>query len=279
MNITILSVPYNLDQLRVGMGRAPETLAQLGLADQLAAHGHDVAAETITIPPSDAGREERIGQVQAALADAVRRTCAAGRLPLIIGGDCLASLGAVAGLGKPESTGILWIDAHGDFNTPEISVSGYLGGMPLACAVGRGLPAMRAACGLVPVPERNVAIIGARDLDPLEEQALADSAVTVVRADAVMQNDSALEQAIESLSALPHLYVHIDIDVLDMADAPGVDFPTPNGLHVGQLQGLVRRAARLGNLAALALTAVNPERDADGRTVRAALEIIGAALC
>ena len=188
----------------------------------------------------------------------------------------MVALGAVAGLGRADATAIAWIDAHGDFNTPAISISGYLGGMPLACAVGRGLDDMRAACNLAPVDERHVAILGARDLDPLEAQALRDSQVTVLSSAALMEGPAALAEANAALADAAQLYLHIDIDVLDQSVAPGVDFPTSGGLAVAQLAEIARAAAGLGTLAAVSLTAVNPAKNPDGRTARAALDVLAA---
>ncbi|HEX9438513.1 MAG TPA: arginase family protein, partial [Roseiflexaceae bacterium] len=170
-------------------------------------------------------------------------------------------------------------DAHGDFNTPEISLSGYLGGMPLACAVGRGLDDLRARSKLAaPVDERNVALIGARDLDPLEERALAASSVMLVRANAFDGDTADLDRAIHNLGELSQVYLHVDIDVLDPVEAPGVNFPAAGGLRVAQLQEAVRKVVALGNIRAFALTAVDPEKDIDGRTVSAALDVIEAAI-
>ena len=276
MDITIIGLPYDLDELRVGKGLAPETLLRGGLSEQLAGQGHSVALETVTISPSDAPRETRIGELAAALAAVVAGARASGRFPLIIGGDCMVALGVVAGLGRADDTAIAWIDAHGDFNTPAISISGYLGGMPLACAVGRGLDDIRAACDLTPVDERHVAVLGARDLDPLEAEALRDSRVTVLSSDALMQGTAALAEANAALVGAAQLYLHIDIDVLDQAVAPGVDFPTSGGLSVEQLAEIARGVAGLGNMAAVSLTAVNPEKDLDGRTARAALDVLAA---
>jgi arginase family enzyme len=151
--------------------------------------------------------------------------------------------------------------------------------MPLACAVGRGLDELRAHAKLgEPVPERNVALIGARDLDPPEERALAASAVTLVRASELGDDPAPLGRALDALKTLPQLYLHLDIDVLDPVAAPGVDFPAARGLRLDQLQSIVGQVAGMGNLAALALTAVDPEKDIDGRTVSAALDAIEAAL-
>lgn len=277
MKIAMIGVPYNLDQLRVGMGAAPEALLAAGLQARIEGAGHTTQAELVMIPEGAAPRVERIGRLAAELAGAVERARAADQFPLILGGDCLVAPGVLAGLGDAPNTGIAWIDAHGDFNTPDTTISGYLGGMPLACAVGRGLDEIRAACGLVPIVETNVALLDARDLDPAEERALATSGVRLVRG----VSDGAapeLRGAWEALGRLRQIYLHVDIDVLDQAVVAGVDFPTPGGLSVAELQSLVRQVFALGNVAAMSLTAVNPAKDADGRTVQAALDVIGAAL-
>jgi len=280
MNIAIIGVPYSLDALRVGMGAAPEALLAAGLAERARAAGWEVAQTTlIEIPASDASREERIGSLLGQLADAVRRARANGRFPLVVGGDCLTALGTLAGLLTPESTAVAWLDAHGDFNTPQTTLSGYLGGMPLACATGRGLEALRLASGLEALlPEAHVALIGVRDLDPPEAEALAGSSVMLVRSVELEGGLRALNAGLAALGELDQLYLHVDVDVLDPAEAPGVDFPAPGGLSLEGLRVIVQRIAGMGNLAALGITAVNPEKDIDGRTVQAALDIVETAL-
>ncbi|HEX5690955.1 MAG TPA: arginase family protein, partial [Roseiflexaceae bacterium] len=161
---------------------------------------------------------------------------------------------------------------------PEITLSGYLGGMPLACAVGRGLNELRERSKLGgSVPERNVALLGARDLDPPEADALAASEVTLVRSDQ-LANQAAFEAALAKLRGVEQLYLHIDIDVLDPAEAPGINYPAGGGLTVGQLQDAVRQVVAFGNVGAIALTAVDPDKDVDGRTVAAAIQVIETAI-
>jgi arginase len=280
VNITIIGVPYDLDQPYTGKGKAPDALLDRGLAQRLGELGYTtVLAEMVDMPESDDQIVTRIGRLMSKVGYEVARSRAAGFFPLIIGGDCLVALGALAGLLDPLNTGVAWIDAHGDFNTPETTISGYLGGMPLACAVGRGLDELRELCKLnTPVPERNVALIGARDLDPAEERLLVQSSVTIVRGPELQANSAALDRALQDLSSLSQLYVHVDIDALDPVEAPGVDYPAAGGMRLAELTRVVERTVGLGNLAALSLTAVNPEKDIDDRTVSAALTVIEAAL-
>jgi arginase len=280
MNITIIGVPYDLDQPYIGKGKAPDALLDRGLAQRLGELGYTtVLAEMIDLPDAGDALVDRIGRLMTKVGYEVARSRAAGFFPLIVGGDCLVALGAVSGLLDPLNTAVAWIDAHGDFNTPEITVSGYLGGMPLACLVGRGLGQLREQCKLTtPVPEGNVALIGARDLDAAEEQLLLESSVTLVREPELERDTATLDRALQVLGSLPQLYLHVDIDVLDPAEAPGVDYPAAGGMSVAALTQIVERTVGLGNIAALSLTAVNPEKDIDQRTVSAALTVIDAAL-
>src|SRR5687768_4455311 len=227
MNITIIGVPYDLDKPYIGKGKAPDALLDYGLAQRLGELGYTtVLAEMVDLPDSDAPLLTRIGQLMTKVGYEVARSRAAGFFPLIVGGDCLVALGAVSGLLDPPNTAVVWLDAHGDFNTPETTISGYLGGMALACAVGRGLSDLRELCKLItPVPEHNVALIGVRDLDPAEERLLLSSSVMLVRGPELVRGSVALDRALDSLSSLPQLYLHVDIDVLDPVEAPGMDYP------------------------------------------------------
>jgi len=253
MNITIIGVPYDLDQPYTGKGKAPDALLDHGLAQRLGALGYTtVLAEMIDLPDSDETVMTRIGRLMTKVGYEVARSRAAGFFPLIIGGDCLIALGAVSGLLDPANTAVAWIDAHGDFNTPETTISGYLGGMPLACVVGRGLSELREQCKLItPVPERNVALIGVRDLDPAEEQLLLGSSVVLVRGPELKRDPAALDHALQAVGSAPQLYLHVDIDVLDPAEAPGVDYPAADGLRLEELARITKRLAGLGNIGAL----------------------------
>ena len=280
MNITIIGVPYDLDQPYTGKGKAPDALLDHGLAQRLGELGYTtVLAEMIDLLDSDEPLATRIGRLMTKVGYEVARSRAAGFFPLIIGGDCLVALGAVSGLLDPPNTAVAWIDAHGDFNTPETTISGYLGGMPLACMVGRGLAELREQCKLItPVPERNVALIGVRDLDAAEERLLQESSVALVRGPELERDPVALDRVLHGIGSLPQLYLHVDIDVLDPVEAPGVDYPVAGGLRLDELTRIVHRIVGLGNITALAVTAVNPEKDIDERTVIAALAVIEAAL-
>lgn len=274
MNVTLIEMPYNLDQVDIGMGKAPRALLDAGIVGRLADHGAIVTTTEIRQPfADDMSREQRIAILQTRLRDAVVDARRAGTFPLVLGGDCMNALGVLAGLGAADQTGIVWCDAHGDFNTPATTTSGYLGGMPLACAVGRGLDDLRTQIGLDPINERCVALLGVRDLDPAEEQALQASNVMLVHAEQLQHDSAALDQISDTVEACKQVYLHLDIDALDPSDAPGVDYPAPGGLSLAQLQAALTQIGTLPNLAAMSLTAINPDKD-NGHTVGAALTLI-----
>ncbi len=269
MHLTLIPSPFYLDQHRQGMGRAPEALLAAGLAGALEREGHSVTVAERNVNLGEGDRLTLMGRHLATLADTVAEARRAGRLPVILGGDCTISIGVVAGLRRAltDDFGIAWFDAHGDFNTPDTTLSGFLGGMPLACCCGRGLETLREAVGLTqPVNEAHVAILGVRDLDPAEKDLLD---TTPVRRYA--PNELTNFQA----DARP-AYLHFDIDVLDPRYAPGVNYLTPDGLTPEAALTAARPIRP--HLAALSLTAVDPEIDPTGLTVKTAIDLLPALL-
>jgi arginase len=170
----------------------------------------------------------------AALYGEVAAAVAAETSTLVVSGDCTTSLASVAGRRRGgDDLGIVWFDAHGDFNTEESSESGYLGGMPLAKICGRGELDGLAGLGLDPIDPGRVLLVGARDLDIPEGELLDEAGV---------RRTSVAKLRLEDLPAGP-LYVHLDCDVVDPADMPGLTHATPGGTSIDEL------AAALGTLA------------------------------
>ena len=162
-----------------------------------------------------------------AVADAVTRAAR----PLLLSGDCPTALGAVAGLQRRyRDLAVVWLDAHGDFNTPAITISGYLGGMALAMLTGRAPELLCDALGLRPVADTDVVLADARDLDPAERDALTVSQVRRVPAD-----PAAITSALGGLGRTP-VYLHLDVDVIDSAQLPGLRFPSGPGPAVTRIE-------------------------------------------
>jgi arginase len=290
MRIVLLPVPYHLGQAGVGVGAAPQALLSAGAADLLRADGHEV--DTVEVRRAGPLLDEltAVVELNAALAVQVRRVRAAGALPVILGGDCNVALGVVAGL-SGSTSGVVWFDAHGDFNTPETSPSGFLDGMPLAMACGVCHRHIWDTLGGEPVPETRVMHVGGRDLDPDEQRLLSASRVSVVSSLALGRQApaDALAPALAAIAgrgssrprrpnerqAVEDVYVHVDLDVLDPTMAPAVDYAAPGGLEPDELIRALRAVGERFGVAAVSLTAFDPEQpDPEGRTLRQALEIL-----
>jgi arginase len=186
----------------------------------------------------------------------------AGEAPLVLLGECTLTPAVTAGLRDSHPDLVLvWVDAHGDLNTPATTPSGFLGGMPFAVLLGWCHDRLRAAAGLEPpLPEARAALVGARDLDPGERDAIAASALVVA------------DDVAAALAGLPvdaPVHLHLDGDVLDPTDAPGVDFPAPGGWSGARLDAELAALAATGRVVGVSVCCGNPHRDPDGRSARA----------
>jgi arginase len=169
----------------------------------------------------------RMALLYQAVADSVARASR----PLLLSGDCPTALGTVAGLQRRHrDVAVVWLDAHGDFNTPAISISGYLGGMPLAMLTGRAPELFCDGLRLRPVPDTDAVLVDARDLDPAERDALTASQVRRVPAD-----PAAITSALDGIGRTP-VYLHLDVDVIDSTQLPGLRFPSEPGPSVTQIE-------------------------------------------
>jgi len=183
--------------------------------------------ETICPTLPDGPAPGRMTLLYQAVAGAVARAAR----PLLLSGDCPTALGAVAGLQRRHrDVAVVWLDAHGDFNTPATTISGYLGGMPLAMLTGRAPELFCDALGLRPLADTDVVLADARDLDPAERDALTVSEVRRVPAD-----PAAITAALDGLGRMP-VYLHLDVDVIDGEQLPGLRFPSGPGPSLTQIE-------------------------------------------
>jgi arginase len=205
--------------------------------------------------------------VVAGIARAVRAAAWHSRFPLVLMGNCLGSVGVAAGL-PPGVTGVVWLDAHADFNTPDSSPSGFLDGMALATLTGDCWAGARERVpGFRPVSPENVVLVGARDLDPEEAPRLAAAGVTRVAPGRVLEQlPAALDRLI---SRVERLYLHLDLDLLDPSVGRANGFAAESGLTLDELLGAVALVRDSDRLAAAGISAYDPAYDPE-RTVRAA---------
>lgn len=274
MEIDLLLVPYDSARRSERMGAGPEALVAAGLPERLAQRGHRVRQATIETR-SDSWRAEihTCFELAALLADAVRAARAARRFPLVLAGNCGVASGVCAGLGSDVT--ILWADAHGDFNTPETTIGGFLDGMALATLTGRCWSGMAARIpGFTPAPEERIWLHGARDLDPLEADALERSAIHRLPARALDQH--AVEAIADGARGGASLYVHLDLDVLDASAGHANAFAVPGGLSAEALVASCQMLRRHAAPAAFTISAYDPAADVDRRACDVALRAVEA---
>lgn len=249
MNNRILLSPFSLDQPLPEL----ETLRRPGWTDNRP-----------TLPEGD--QKTRLSAIHRGLTDFVATTAARGERPVSIAGDCCSAIAVAAGL---ERAGIeplfVWLDGHGDFNTPETSPSGYVGGMPLAMIVGRGDLTLTRAVGLTPVPEERVILTDARDLDPGEREAVAGSKIHHLPSTATLLEHPLPERPI---------WVHFDADVVDPSESPAHSYRAPGGPSVATLEAVFDRLAATGRLVAVSLSSWNTGLDTDGTSRRVTMALL-----
>lgn len=288
MNIDVVSVPYRYDQRSEGLGAGPEALLATGLVNELRRGGVEIGG--VAVAELDAASREpgrtavNIGHLGARTAELVATARQQASGVLVLAGDDTAAVGVVAGMqvsgGAGERIGIVWIDAHGDFNTPETSYSGILAGMPLAILAGLAGPLWREAAGLLaPIPTDRILLAGARELDEKEETLLQSTEVRVVR-DAQFRDTSTFKDAVQRLAhRCESLVLHIDLDVLDPRFVPSASTPSPDGLTVAELIRILREVLQTGKVAVIALSSLNPGAGNRGqRSVNSAREVLLGAL-
>ncbi len=205
--------------------------------------------------------EERLAALYSALAGMV----AVGERPRVQAGDCLASLGVAAGLQRAGiESSVVWLDAHGDFNTWETTPSGFLGGMPLAMLAGLGDQSIVEALSLRPLPPERILLVGARDLDPGERLNLESAHVPQM----------SVEELAESEPPAGPIYVHLDLDVVNLDDMPAVDYPASGGPPAAVVRRALDRVFSSGRVTALSVTSWNPQLDGAERSRGIALELL-----
>jgi arginase len=210
------------------------------------------------------------------LAAAVATAAAAGELPIVIAGSCDAATGVLAGLAR-ERCGVVWIDAHADFNTPDSTVTGFFPGMALAIVTGHCYAAWWAQIGnAAPVPEPHVALMGIRELSPDAERERVERSRMLRVGWVDGQPDGDIDVTVAALAdRVENVYLHIDLDALDPSIAPGiVDTPVPQGLSIAHLDEVLDAVTRTLGLHAVALTTYTPSRDVDGATHATALHVL-----
>jgi arginase len=255
-----------------GDGAHPASQGPAAMTAALRAAGRRLAVRTLRIPTPRTGPVEPASLwVACGLAAAVRDARNAGQALLVLAGSCDVAPGVLAGLAD-ERCGVVWIDAHADFNTPSSSHSGFWPGMTLAVVVGDCGQHARTTLGVAAVPESHVALLGVRSLSPAAEaQRLGASELHVVGW-RYGQPERSIAEALDRLAEhVDRAYVHLDLDALDPSIGRGVvDAPVPGGLTDGQLIELLVGVRERFTIAAATIATYVPTND-DGSTLAIAI--------
>ncbi|HEY3023792.1 MAG TPA: arginase family protein [Actinomycetota bacterium] len=276
MAICVIQVPSHAGDERHPSSAGPRRLIEAGAVALLEDQGHRVTVELATRsgPFRDTAHASAI--VNRKVATAVSGAIAADAVPLVLAGSCVTAHGVLAGFDH-AACGIVWIDAHGDFNTPQTTDSGFFPGMSLAVITGDCYQNYWARIGdSTPVAGEAIVMFGVRDVSPQAERDRLDrSGIQIVE----WLGGRAQSDIVASLDTLARrvgdVYMHIDLDGFAPEVAPGVvDDPVPGGLSIADGEAIVRSTAERFRLRAATLTTYNPELDRGGRTLQLALRLI-----
>jgi arginase len=223
----------------------------------------------INKPTLPAGQKQaRMSSIYKSLADFVSEAISADVRPVSIAGDCCTTIGVLAGLQYAGINPLLiWLDAHGDFNTWQTTPSGFLGGMPLAMIVGRGEQTMPEAVNLNPLLESQVILTDARDLDPGERKSVNESVIVHLP-----NVETLLEHP---LPARP-IYIHFDTDVVSSQESPAHKYPAQGGPTASVMHSVFNRLAQTDQVVAVSISTWNPELDKDKRSENISMALLQA---
>ncbi len=274
VRVALIKMPYVGERNVPDTSRGPDYLEQGGIRKLLEDQGVQTAPVSNTALTADEekayGSWNKLALASGDLAKLVSEERRSGYLPVGLLANCNGILGMLSGLqhsgptAKPLRVGMVFIDAHGDFNTPETTLSGMLGGMPVAIAAGQCLTRMRIKAGLEPaIPTRHIVEMCVRDTDPLEQELLDRSEIQQLTLEDVRTRSANLHREMKRLSeATDVIYVHVDMDGLDPREVPGVALPVPGGPTSSELAAALTEMFKYEKVAAFGVAAM-PFDDGD----------------
>lgn len=287
--VVILGVPLDLGAGRRGVDMGPSALRVAEIAEKISEIGYVVEDRgNISVPMIQKEKThynaklrylEEICAVNEELAKAVRDIREAGDFPLVLGGDHSIAIGSIAGMAsEKDRLGVIWIDAHGDFNTVDTTPSGNIHGMPLAASVGLGDSKLTRCGGFSPksLPE-HVVLIGIRQLDPSEKDALKREGMRVYSIADVdkLGMYEVIQKTLGYLdSRVDRIHISFDMDVLCPEEAPGVGTPVKGGLTYREAHLAMELLSQSDKISSMDLVEVNPTLDEKNKTAELAVELV-----
>nr|HET6903658.1 arginase [Ktedonobacteraceae bacterium] len=292
MHIRVIGAPMDLGADRRGVDIGASAIRYADLNEHLRGQGHTVHDTGNVFVPQPESQSigdpkvkylEPIVQVAEELADIVSSTLQAQEFPLVLGGDHSIALGSLSGVARiHKDVGVLWIDAHGDFNTDQTTPSGNIHGMILAALAGLGHTRLTQVGGWSPkIHTQTIVIVGARDLNEGEKELLRSNAIHVfTMSDIDKRGISEVMQQALTIAGQGNDGIHLslDMDALDPKEAPGVGTPVRGGLTYREAQLAMELVADSGQLVAMDVVEVNPILDRENATALLAVELVLSAL-
>ena len=288
--VSVFGVPTDIGASLRGASMGPEALRVAGLVEAIAARGVDVrdlgdvqGPRNPSSAPVDGYRHlDEVVAWNRAVFDMSSRELGAGRMPIMLGGDHCLGIGAIAAVAAHcraagKKLRVLWLDAHADFNTRDITPSGNIHGMPVACLCGLGPQALTTMAGpspaLVPGQLRQ---IGIRSVDPGEKRLVQEHGLDIydMRYIDEVGMRRAMEEALDGVDDDTHLHVSFDVDMLDPSIAPGTGTRVPGGVDYREAQLIMEMVADTGRMGSLDLVEVNPALDKRNATARLAVDLV-----
>jgi len=285
--VALVKMPYRGERNLPDLSDSPDYLERGGIGKDLEERGCRLKpTSTVGLTPEEQrayGEWNRLGLANGQLARIVAADRREGFLPVGLLANCSALMGMLGGLqrsgptARPLRVGLVFIDAHGDFNTPETTLSGMLGGMPVAISAGLGLQRLRLKSGLDPaLPERHIVLAGVRDTDPLEQDLLDRSAVEHLSVEDIRTRSASIDRQMKRLSDQTDvIYVHVDMDVLDPKEVAGHPLTVPNGPTSLELAAAVTQMFKHEKAAAFGVASTpSGDHDKGGLSRQAAYNLI-----
>jgi arginase len=289
-NVSLIGAPTDIGAGARGASMGPEALRVANIGPILAAHGLEVVDRGNLSGPANPWQPPEGGyrhldavvEWNRLVHDAVHAELTASRLPLLLGGDHCLGIGSISAVARHcretnKKLRVLWLDAHADFNTNELTPSGNVHGMPVACLVGHGPRELVEMSGAVPaVNPKNVRQIGIRSVDPGEKRFVHQVGLEVfdMRYIDEMGMRHTMELALATMDANTHLHVSFDVDFLDPDFAPGVGTTVMGGPTYREAQLCMEMIADTGRMASLDVMELNPALDVRNRTAEVAVDLI-----
>ncbi len=282
--IHLIGAPLDLGQSRRGVDMGPSAIRYAGMAERLKRLGHtivDIGNVPVPIrehlPAREApGYASEIFNVCTSLYNQGILSVNENAIPLFLGGDHSIAIGTVAAVSEKTPTGVIWIDAHGDFNIPETSPNGNIHGMPVSVLLGYGLQNLVDVGRSGPkLRSQDIVLLGTRDLDYDERTMLRSSGIRIFSMREIDERGIAnvVRDAINNLSHLDNIHISLDMDALDPLVAPGVGTPSPGGLSYREAHLMMEILNDCGRIRSVDIVEINPILDNKNETSKFAVEL------